>query len=167
MNEVIPIGAVNQKLMKNIALVLEGGIQEQHHKLIEAHLPFMINRDHVNWCVGGVCGFVNVAINSLREIAEDPSSLKFNSAQHRLFKKFMKCVNEQRDLITLYIWFANDHSWQIKFTLANSGHYVPMNAWVDDYNVFDKIITDCAENFMTSREEVLRTWFEDSEEDVE
>lgn len=158
MNEIIPMGRVNQKLVLNIALVLEGGISEAHHSLIEAHLPFMSNRNHTQWCVGGIWGFVNVAIESLREIAKSPNCVKFNSAQLRMFKEFMVNVKKQRDLITLHIWFANDHNWQIKFTRADSGHYVPMNAWVDDYNVFDKIITDCAVNFKTTRADVLETW---------
>lgn len=162
MNEVIPMGRVNQRLIQNIATILERGVAKQHHPLIEAHLPFMANNDHLDWCVGGVCGFTRVAIDTLKEIAKDPNCVKFNSSQLRMFKKFLDSVKKGRDLITLHIWYSNGSNWQIKFTRGNNGDYVPINAWIDDYNVFDKIITDCAENFKTTRAEVLKTW-----EDVE
>ena len=162
-NNIIPIGRVNQRKINNIATILETGTRGEHHGIIEAQLPIMLNQDHMDWCVGGICGFVKVAIDSLREIAKDPGQLKTGSAQYKMFDTFLKSVKKRRDRITLLIWFANGNSWQIKFTVTSDGHYVPVNAWVNDYNVFEKIITDCAEYFDTTREEVLRTWFDELE----
>ncbi len=158
MDEIIPMGRVNQRLVQNIAIVLERGVAERHHELIAAHLPFMVNKDHLEWCVGGVWGFTHVVINTLKEISKDPNCIKFNSSQQRMFKKFLDSVKKGRDLITLHVWYANDTNWQIKFTRASNGDYVPCNAWIDDYNVFDKIITDCATHFETTRAEILKTW---------
>lgn len=162
MNEIIPMTRVNQLITQSIAEILERGIADNHHPLIAAHLPFMADKGHLTWCVGGVWGFMHVVIESLKEIAKDPNGIKFNSSQQRMFKNFFGAVKERRDLVNLHIWYTNGTDWQIKFARATNGDYVPINAWIDDYNVFDKIITDCAANFKTTRAEVLKTW-----EDVE
>lgn len=165
MNEIIPMGRVNQRLINNIAIILERGITERNHKLIAVHLPFMANEDHLNWCVGGICAIVNIVVESLKEISKDPNCVKFNSAQLRMFKMFLNSVKKGRDMITLHVWYSNGNNWQIKFTRGDSGDYVPCNAWINDYQVFDKIITDCAEHFQTTRAEILKTWEDMDEEE--
>lgn len=164
MNEIIPMGRVNQRLVTNIVTFLERSVDKQHHRFIEAQLPFMRNRDHLNWCVGGVWGFIHVLVNSLKEIAEDPKATQSGSSQQREFKNFLNAVRRNRPIVTLHIWYSNDTDWQVKFLRIDEGVYVAMNAWIDDYNVFDKIITDCAANFETTRADILKTWGGESNE---